>query len=119
MLTNEQLDELRLQLEVDVADIDVALRDGSDDAIELDQTRVGRLSRMDAMQQQAMAAGRKERLHLKRRRLEAALARVEQGEFGLCCQCREPIPANRLIADLAAPFCAVCQGEIDDKRTSG
>lgn len=48
MLTNKQLEELRLQIEVELADIEMALRDASDDAIELDQTRVGRMLRRAA-----------------------------------------------------------------------
>ncbi|PKL96873.1 MAG: molecular chaperone DnaK [Gammaproteobacteria bacterium HGW-Gammaproteobacteria-7] len=79
----------------------------------LDQSSVGRLSRMDALQQQAMAAGWKETLLREQRRLEAARVRLDEGAFGACCQCGEPIPRDRLEADLGTPFCADCQAEIE------
>lgn len=76
--------------------------------VELDQTTQGRLSRMDALQQQAMAASLAERLRTEIRKTEAALDRVAAGTYGECCRCGEPIPAARLAADPAAPFCADC-----------
>lgn len=79
----------------------------------LDQSSVGRLSRMDALQQQAMAAGWKETLLREQRRLEAARVRLEEGSFGVCCRCGEPIPRDRLDADPGTPFCADCQAEIE------
>jgi DnaK suppressor protein len=77
----------------------------------LDQSSVGRLSRMDAMQQQAMAQGLRERLALRKRKLEAALARLESGRYGLCCQCGAALEAERLDADPSAVFCADCAAE--------
>ena len=79
--------------------------------VELDQTTQGRLSRMDAMQQQAMAAGLAERLRTEIRKTEAALDRVANGSYGECCRCGAEIPAARLAADPAAPFCTDCANE--------
>jgi DnaK suppressor protein len=118
MLTNEQIDEIRLRIEVELAAIFRSLKEGAADSMELDQTRVGRLSRMDAMQQQAMASGMKERLQIRSRRLEAALARIQSGAFGVCCQCGESISAGRLQVDPGGPFCAACQEEIDSRHKS-
>lgn len=85
----------------------------------LDQTSVGRLSRMDALQQQAMASGWKETLLREERRLVAALARFEEGAFGVCCRCGESIRKARLEADPGAPFCTDCQTEIEDAQAGG
>ena len=76
--------------------------------VELDQTRVGRLSRMDAMQAQAMSreTGRRRRLDLVR--TDAALERLEEGEFGECLGCAEAINPNRLEADPTATLCINC-----------
>lgn len=79
--------------------------------VELDQTVQGRLSRMDAMQQQAMAANRTERLKLEARRIEAAIDRVHAGSYGFCCRCGCEIEAARLRADPAAPFCPDCMAQ--------
>lgn len=118
MLTPEQMQEMRLQVEAELAAIRATLSGKVADSVELDQTRVGRLSRMDAMQQQAMESGMKERLFIRARRLEAALIRLDESSFGRCCNCNESIAPDRLRADIAAPFCAGCQEEIDDKRRS-
>jgi len=79
--------------------------------VELDQSSVGRVSRMDAMQQQAMARGLQARLELQKRRLEAALDRIESGSYGSCCQCQTAMEAERLEADPAAVFCAACAAD--------
>ena len=55
--------------------------------VELDQSSVGRVSRIDALQQQALAQGLRERLIIRKRKVEAALARLDSGTYGLCCAC--------------------------------
>ena len=66
---------------------------------------------MDAMQQQALAKGVMERQNLHKRKLEAALARLDTGVYGLCCECRAEIDPNRLDADPAVVFCSECAEE--------
>jgi DnaK suppressor protein len=77
-------------------------------AVELDQTRTGRLSRMDALQGQAMALASQQRAELQLRRIEAALRRMDEGTYGDCAQCDEPIDPRRLQADPATPLCVRC-----------
>ncbi len=79
--------------------------------VELDQAAQGRLSRMDAMQQQAMAASLAERLRTEIRKTGAALDRVANGSYGECCRCGDEIAPARLAADPATPFCAACVKE--------
>ena len=76
--------------------------------VELDQTRVGRLSRMDALQDQAMALETDRRRHAELCRIEAALKRLEDGDYGWCMSCGEPIPAKRLELDPTAMLCVDC-----------
>jgi DnaK suppressor protein len=76
--------------------------------VELDQTRVGRLSRIDALQVQAMAEAQHERRRLERQRLEAALARIADGSYGECLACGDAIAPARLLADPAATLCIAC-----------
>lgn len=78
------------------------------ETVDLDQTRVGRLSRMDALQGQAMAAAGQQRAALQLRRISAALARLEAGDYGYCAECGEVIDPRRLDADPAAPLCIAC-----------
>ena len=76
--------------------------------VELDQTRVGRLSRMDALQSQAMSIETERRRQVELQRIEAALERIAEGEFGACVNCGEPIAAKRLELDPTVPNCITC-----------
>ena len=84
--------------------------DGAQDrgTVTLDQQSVGRLSRMDAMQRQAMAQATSRRRQARLTRIDAALARLDEGEFGYCQDCGEDIPAARLDLDPTATLCVSC-----------
>jgi len=74
----------------------------------LDQTEVGRLSRMDAMQIQAMAIETDRRRKVELQRIEAALRRLDEGEYGFCVSCGKAIARKRLENDPTAPTCIAC-----------
>ena len=76
--------------------------------VELDQTRVGRLSRMDALQNQAMSLEAERRRKLELQRIEASLKRIEEGDYGYCVACGEQIPLRRLELDPTLPTCVNC-----------
>jgi DnaK suppressor protein len=76
--------------------------------VELDQTRVGRLSRMDALQGQEMARAAERRRDIELRKIDAALARIDAGDYGWCVKCGEEIAAERLRLDPAVPVCIDC-----------
>lgn len=76
--------------------------------VDLDQTSVGRLSRMDAMQQQAMAAATEARRQARLRALRAAEVRLAGTEFGWCEDCGEPIAPRRLDLDPTLTRCVSC-----------
>lgn len=74
----------------------------------LDQQSVGRLSRMDALQGQAMAKAEEDRRQLMIRRIDAALARLAREEYGECIECGEWIPVKRLEWDPTVLKCIDC-----------
>lgn len=76
--------------------------------VDLDQAQQGRLTRMDALQVQAMAVETGRRRHLELSRIDAALERLEEGTYGDCLQCDEPIGVARLLNDPATPLCIDC-----------
>jgi len=76
--------------------------------VALDQTRVGRLSRMDALQAQAMSQAAQQRRSVELQRVMAALRRIEAGHYGYCLDCDGPIAEARLAVDPAAPLCIIC-----------
>jgi len=76
--------------------------------VALDQQAVGRLSRMDALQNQAMAQATARRRGAERQRIMAALARVAEGEYGYCTTCGDAIAPARLATDPAIAVCVAC-----------
>lgn len=76
--------------------------------VELDQQSVGRLSRIDAMQVQAMAMATQRRRRAELDRINAALRRLETDDFGYCDTCGEEIAASRLAHNPAATTCIGC-----------
>ncbi len=78
--------------------------------VELDQQAVGRLSRMDAIQVRAMAEASETRRRARVVRIDAALKRIDDGSYGECLECGEPIPPRRLEIDPAVALCVSCAG---------
>jgi DnaK suppressor protein len=95
----------------------LALQETADEAagtVELDQTSVGRLSRMDALQGQAMSRERDRRRQIELQKIAAALRRIEAGDYGDCVRCGEEIAIRRLALDPAAPLCIDCASKSDE-----
>ena len=78
------------------------------DTVELDQMRVGRLSRMDALQAQAMSKAANRRRQVQLKAVEAALRRVEADDYGLCQECGDYIKTQRLEFDPTTRLCIAC-----------
>lgn len=78
------------------------------DVVQLDQQSVGRLSRMDAIQGQAMALASERQRAAELARIAAALHRLDTGTYGECLDCGEEIAARRLEIDPAASLCIAC-----------
>jgi len=100
--------ELRAELQA-IAE----LGDESAAVVELDQTKVGRLSRMDAMQAQAMAKASSARREQMLRRIEAALKRIADDDYGYCKECDEPINPKRLEFDPTVVLCIDCASKLE------
>lgn len=98
---NRQLERLKKSMKI----TDEALR-----TVELDQTAVGRLSRMDSLQNQALSAGLREREAARLGQIITALQRVSAGEYGTCTSCGADIPFERLFVFPETPECASCAG---------
>jgi DnaK suppressor protein len=81
--------------------------------VELDQSRVGRLSRMDALQGQAMSIESKRRRSLKIQRIDAALQRIDRDEFGFCLYCGKEIDPKRLEFDPTSFLCIHCANKAE------
>jgi len=84
-------------------------REASSEVVELDQTRMGRLTRMDALQLQAMAKAGQARAKVELAKIDAALKRLDEGSYGECLDCAEAIGQARLEANPTATRCVGCE----------
>lgn len=81
------------------------------DTVVLDQSKVGRLSRMDALQQQNMAQSTLRNIESRLRRVNRALAKIASGDFAYCDECGAVIEIARLEVQPEAPCCFACQSK--------
>jgi DnaK suppressor protein len=109
-LTPTQIAELREELERQLAKLEksMAVSDEAVKPVELDQTAVGRLSRMDSLMSQGMARGLQEREVARFAQLREAVERMNAGEYGVCEDCGSPIAFERLYVFPESPTCAAC-----------
>ncbi len=109
------LEKMRGRLIEIRAELESVAETGEDSAavVELDQSKVGRLSRMDAMQAQAMAQASAQRREQTLRQIEAALQRIDDEEYGRCMDCGEHINPNRLEFDPTALRCIDCASKAE------
>lgn len=112
-LTPAQLDELRAELEREMQRLERGMAASREAAkpVTLDQACVGRLSRIDAFQNQQFAAGSHSRDLARHAALLTALDRMDKGTYGRCERCGRPIPFGRLLVMPEARACAACGGD--------
>jgi DnaK suppressor protein len=110
-LSRQQLDQLRRLLLQRRDELQGQLARVSEQSkpVQLDQQSVGRLSRMDAMQQQQMAQASQVHMRAHLSRVLLALQAMAEGEFGDCRSCGEPIGYGRLTVRPDSPLCVGCQ----------
>ena len=110
-LSVEKIQHLRKQLLSTEAELTklLQLSEQSADIVELDQSRVGRLSRMDAMQQQQMASAGKRRQQHQLLQVSKALKKISEDDYGYCIECGEVIAYARLQIRPECELCVACQ----------
>lgn len=110
MLNPEEIARFRILLQEELEALAEENAGASEDraTVMLDQQSVGRLSRMDAMQRQAMAQATARRRQGRAARIKAALDRIDEDAFGYCIDCGEEIGVKRLSLDPTLPTCVSC-----------
>ncbi len=112
MLALDELEAQRrklLKLREELTELVVSATDGAK-PVDLDEP-IGRLSRVDAMQQQKILAANRLAAQQRRHRVEAALSRIDAGEYGECVGCGEEIDPRRMQAQPETPMCIRCQSQ--------
>jgi DnaK suppressor protein len=115
-LTEQQREVLRRQLSMMRQTLEARLKDTAREQqpVSLDQP-IGRLTRMDAIQQQQMAVGQQRRVETELQQVKAALERIEQQHYGLCLRCHDSIPYERLQIRPTTTLCYECQCELETR----
>lgn len=110
MIEEQRIRSLRQRLEAELSALNAEEIGSKEDrgTVVLDQQSVGRLSRMDALQRQAMATAQNRRRHGRKAQINAAIARMDSGEFGACLDCGDEIEAKRLALDPCVLKCRDC-----------
>lgn len=111
-LSDAERDELHADLEALRLALEAQLQTAGDAAkpVDLDQP-IGRVSRIDAIAQQSMAQANRQSAQLRVRQVAAALARIDEDEYGDCVSCGSSIGFPRLKARPEAPLCLGCQSQ--------
>lgn len=111
-LTDDQRTDLRLELDRLREELRSLIADASglSDTVTLDQAAVGRVSRVDALQQQQMAQAGIRRHEARLQRVERAITRYDDDpeRYGDCADCDEPIGIARMRAVPESVFCVRC-----------
>jgi DnaK suppressor protein len=115
-LSDEQVEELAADLralEVELREALELSRDGVK-PVDLDEP-IGRVSRIDAIQQQKMAQNNRRGHEARLRMVSIALAAIDAGDYGLCRECEEPIAFRRLKARPESGYCLACQSSRESR----
>ena len=109
-LTKDQLAELSEELEAQLARLlrSIEASEAALEPVELDQSRVGRLSRMDELQNQSLTRNLHEREEIRLTLIRNALTRMDAGSYGMCEACESEIPFERLLVFPEATGCGNC-----------
>jgi DnaK suppressor protein len=104
--------ELRADLETQLSRLEksMAVSEEAVRTVELDQQAVGRLSRMDSLQNQSMSRNLQEREQVRYAAIRAALARMDDGSYGRCTDCGEAITPGRMMVMPEVEHCTGCGG---------
>ena len=108
-MTPEQRREIRTRIEKCMEELKrtITQLEETSKPVSLDQP-IGRLSRMDSMANQAISSQRLTDSRRTLMRLEHALDRIDDENFGICTECGEDIATGRLLVMPEATLCVDC-----------
>lgn len=109
-LTPDQLQALRDELQRTLCRIERSIKANGNGRPELDQSAVGRLSRIEALQNQRVTQGLHDRERVQLEQVMSALQRLDEGTYGLCTDCQTAIRFERLLVFPEARTCTGCTG---------
>lgn len=116
-MTPEKLEQARLRLEARARDIQKAFERSKDQTTKVaPDSAIGRLTRVDALQAGYVSDELRRQMTAELARIERALRQIEEGTYGVCRRCEEPLSDARLEARPDAAFCVPCAEQAERRR---
>ncbi len=109
-MVNEDIRQKLRELRDELNRTEASSREATSTVV-LDQSSVGRLSRMDALQSQAMSLETERRRQKRLRAIARSLEAIDDGSYGFCLDCDQAIAVERLLADPVAELCIQCASQ--------
>lgn len=108
-MTEQQREELRGRINALIEELQGMMQSHTDSSrpVEPDNA-IGRITRMDAINAKSISESMLQSAKQRLLRLEAALNRIDNEEFGLCVECEEPIAIKRLLIMPETLLCITC-----------
>ncbi len=76
------------------------------------ENSLGRITRMDAINNKSVAEANLRRAKRKMGKLAASMAKIDHPDFGNCSVCSSPIPVGRLMIMPESTHCVNCAGRL-------
>jgi DnaK suppressor protein len=115
-MTTAELRRQRKSLEDELAELSLVLRNRESIAIE---QNADALDEVQGAVERELAIRTLDRGSQVLRSVRAALARIDDGTWGICMRCEEDINPKRLNAVPWAPYCISCQEWADGQKAKG
>ena len=108
-MSPEEKIELRSLIEQEIVKLteEIATLEAGSKPISPDNA-IGRLIRMEAINAKSISDANMRKAGLRRRRLEDALSRIGEEDFGICEGCERPIPMQRIMIVPESTYCVRC-----------
>lgn len=117
LLSEQQLQDFHQRLLNAKSDTEAILDQTVGDSKPVDmELPIGRLTRIDAIQMQAMAQMNRHQLEIRLKQIDASLQAFAQGTYGICRHCKGPVHLGRLEVLPETPFCVDCQDSFEQQR---
>lgn len=110
-MNKEQADELKIVIEQEITTTQEKIAEYEIMTQPIaPENAIGRISRMDAINNKSVAEAALRTAKRKLRNLEYALSKIYDADFGICARCKRPIPQGRLLVMPQSRFCVRCAG---------
>jgi len=114
-MESKKLREIEREIVQQITALEQQLRltEQSSQTVALDQTLAGRVSRIDAIQQQKMSQSSKIRDLKRLTELKRTRLKLKSNDFGLCEECEQLIAFGRLKINPESKYCISCQQQME------